>query len=125
MRDSPAIVELNQQIAAVEKQLVQEKARLTSPTNKTLNRTLEEFQRLQLMAEFALEVYKTALTGLEKGRIEATRTLKKVSVLQSPFEPQYPVEPRRIYNTVIFILVALLIAAIMHLVAAIIRDHQD
>jgi capsular polysaccharide transport system permease protein len=125
MPDTPGIVELNLQIAAVEKQLVREKARLTSPNDPTLNRIIEEFQRLQITAEFALEVYKTALVGLEKGRIEATRTLKKVSVLQSPFEPQYPVEPRRIYNTVIFILVALLIAGIMHLLAAIIRDHQD
>ena len=51
--------------------------------------------------------------------------LKKVAVLQSPFQPQYPVEPRRVYNTVVFILVALLIAGVMHLIAAIIRDHQD
>ena len=35
-------------------------------------------------AEFAQDVYKTALIALEKGRIEATRTLKKVSVLQAP-----------------------------------------
>jgi capsular polysaccharide transport system permease protein len=125
MPESPGIIELNQQIAAVEKQLVREKARLTSPTDKTLNRTLEEFQRLQINAEFELEVYKTALAGLEKGRVEATRTLKKVSVLQNPFEPQYPVEPRRTYNTVIFILVALLIAGVIHLIAAIIRDHRD
>jgi len=125
MPDSPAIVELNQQIAAVEQQLVREKARLTSPNDKTLNRTVEEYQRLQLTAEFALEVYKTALAGLEKGRIEATRTLKKVAVLQSAFEPQYPIEPRRVYNTVVFILGALLIAGIVHLIAAIIRDHQD
>jgi capsular polysaccharide transport system permease protein len=125
MPDSPNIVELNQQIAAVEKQLVREKARLTSATDKTLNRTVAEYQRLELDAQFALDVYKAALAGLEKVRIEATRTLKKVAVLQSPFLPQYPVEPRRIYNTVVFILVALLIAGIMHLIAAIIRDHQD
>jgi capsular polysaccharide transport system permease protein len=51
--------------------------------------------------------------------------LKKVSVLQYPNEPQYPLEPRRIYNTLIFILFALMVAGIMHLLAAIIRDHKD
>jgi capsular polysaccharide transport system permease protein len=125
MPNSPNVVELNMQIAAVEKQIAQEKARLTSPNEATLNRTVEEFQRLELEAQFALDVYKTALVALETGRVEATRTLKKVSVLQSPFEPQHPVEPRRIYNTVVFILAALLIAGIMHLLAAIIRDHKD
>jgi capsular polysaccharide transport system permease protein len=122
---SPSVVELNQQVAAVKKQIAKEKARLTSPNSKTLNRTVEQYQRLQMNAEFAMDVYRTALAALEMGRVEATRTLKKVSVLQSPFEPQYPVEPRRLYNILIFILGALLIAGTMHLLGAIIRDHQD
>jgi capsular polysaccharide transport system permease protein len=125
MPKSPSVVELDQQISAVKKQIAKEKSRLASPKHKTLNRTVEEYQRLQLSAEFALDVYKTALAALETGRVEATRTLKKVSVLQSPFEPQYPFEPRRLYNIAIFMLGALLIAGTMHLLGAIIRDHQD
>lgn len=125
MPDSSNIAELNLQIAAVEKQIGQEQARLVSPNGKMLNSIVEEFQRLQMNAEFAQDVYKTALVALEKGRIEATRTLKKVSVLQAPTVPQYPLEPRRIYNTVVFILVALLLAGVVQLLAAIIRDHKD
>jgi len=125
MPKSPSVVELDQQISAVKKQIAKEKSRLASSKHKTLNRTVEEYQRLQLSAEFALDVYKTALAALETGRVEATRTLKKVSILQSPFEPQYPVEPRRLYNIVVFILAALLIAGTLHLLGAIIRDHQD
>ena len=119
------ITELNLQIAAVENQIRQEQGRLVSPNGKKLNSIVEEFQRLQMNAEFAQDVYKTALIALEKGRIEATRTLKKVSVLQAPTEPQYPLEPRRIYNTVVFILTTLLLAGVAHLLAAIIRDHKD
>lgn len=125
MPDSPNIAELNMQIAAVEKQIRQEQTRLVSPNGKMLNSIVEEFQRLQLNAEFAQDVYKTALVALERGRIEATRTLKKVSVLQAPTEPQYPLEPRRIYNIVVFILASLLLAGVVHLLAAIIRDHKD
>jgi capsular polysaccharide transport system permease protein len=62
---------------------------------------------------------------LEKGRIEATRNLKKLSILQSPTVPQYPWEPRRIYNIVVFVLCVMILAGIIHLVAAIIRDHKD
>ncbi len=90
-----------------------------------MNRTVEEFQRLQMNAAFAQDVYKTSLVALEKGRVEATRTLKKVSVLLSPDEPQLSLEPRRLYNTIVFMLAILLIAGILHLLAAIIRDHKD
>lgn len=125
MPDNSNIVDLNLQIAAVEKQIIREQRRLASPDGKTLNRTVEEFQRLQMNAEFVQDVYKTTLVALEKGRVEATRTLKKVSILQSPSEPQYPLEPRRIYNIIVFVLSTLLIAGIVHLLAAIIRDHKD
>jgi len=125
MPASPGVVELNQQIEAVEKQIDRENKRLISPGGAKLNQTAEEYQRLQMNAEFMQQVYQTALSALEKGRIEAARTLKKVTMLQSPTEPQYPLQPRRIYNTIVFILFTLLIAGIVHLLAAIIRDHKD
>ena len=90
-----------------------------------LNSTVEEYQRLQMNAEFAQDVYKTALAALERGRIEASRTLKKVIMLQSPTTPQYSLEPRRLYNTIVFILLMLLLAGVAHLLAAIVRDHKD
>ncbi len=122
---APGVVEVNLQTAAIEKQIAQEQARLAAPNGQTLNTTIEEFQRLQMAADFSEEVYKTALVALEKGRVEATRTLKKVSVLQSPTLPQYPLQPRRTYNVIVFVLVALLLAGVVHLLAAIVRDHKD
>lgn len=121
----PSIVQIDQQIAAVGKQLAQEQARLTSPRGRTLNLAVEEFQRLEMQAAFTQDVYKTALVALEKGRIEATRTIKKVSVLQAPTAPEYPLQPRRLYNTLVFALVAMLLAGVAHLLAAIVRDHTD
>ena len=49
----------------------------------------------------------------------------KLTVLQAPTLPQYPLEPRRMYNIVIFVLIALVLAGIVRLLAAIIRDHKD
>lgn len=121
----PNIVQLDQQIAAVEKQISKEQNRFAAPDGNALNRTVDEFQRLELDAVFAQDMYKTALVALEKGRIEATRTIKKLSVLQAPTEPGYPLQPRRFYNTLVFTLVALLLAGIAHLLLAIVRDHKD
>ncbi|HVW64191.1 MAG TPA: chain-length determining protein [Nitrosospira sp.] len=125
MPNSPDLQEIALQIAAIDKQIYKEKTRLATPSGNALNRKVEEFQRLQLNAELAQDIYKTTLMALEKGRVEATRTLKKVSVLQAPSEPQYPLEPRRIYNSITSILIALFVAGIIHLLAAIIRDHKD
>jgi capsular polysaccharide transport system permease protein len=125
MPNNPAIVDLDMQLAAIDKQITQEQARLVSPNGKMLNSTVEEFQRLQANADFYQEVYKSALIALETGRVEAARNLKKVSVLLSPTQPEYPLEPRRMYNTLVFILATLLLAGIVHLLAAIIRDHKD
>lgn len=121
----PQIVQIDQQIAAIDRQLAREQAKLTAPSGRALNRTLEEFQRLEMQATFAQDIYKTALTALESGRIEATRTLKQMSVIQSPTLPEDSLEPRRIYNSVVFTLVALLLAGVVQLLAAIVRDHKD
>lgn len=122
---APGVVELDMQIGAIDKQLKLEQSRLAAPKGKTLNSTVEEYQRLVMEAKFAEDVYRTSLVALEKGRVEATRNLKKVSTLQSPTLPEYALEPRRIYNIIVFILVTLLIAGVAHLLAAIIRDHKD
>jgi len=123
--ESPTVTDFDLQIAAVKKQISKEQARLTSSNRRTLNRSVKEFQRLKLNAEFAQEVYKTALASLEQARVDAGRTIKMVSVIQSPTHPQYPLEPRRIYNTVVFVLVTLVIFGIASLMRAIVRDHQE
>lgn len=122
---APGIVELDAQLGAMEKQIAQEQARLTAPKGNTLNSTVEEYQRLEMTAMFAQDVYKTALVALEKGRVEATRTIKKVTVLQEATSPEYALQPARLYNITISVLVTLLVAGIVRLLAAIIRDHRD
>lgn len=123
--DHPNIKMLKQSLAAVNRQIDQEKAKLAAPTGKTLNFTVEEFQRLEMEVTFTGDIYKTALIGLEKGRMDATRMLEKVSVLQAPTLPEYPMEPERMYNTVVTLLFAALLAGILKLLESIVLDHVD
>jgi capsular polysaccharide transport system permease protein len=124
-RNHPNILMLRQSLAAVDRQIDQEKAKLASTEGKTLNVTMEEFQRLQMEVTFTRDLYKAALTALEKGRMDATRMLEKVSVLQAPTLPEYPMEPRRIYNTALTLLAAALLAGIFKLLESIVLDHVD
>lgn len=123
--DHPNIVLLDQRIAALERQITQEQAKLAAPGGKTLNRTAEAFAQLELQSKFDLDMYKTALTALEQGRLEATRTLKKVSVLQQANLPQEAKEPRRLYTISVWLITIFLLAGVVHLLAAIVRDHRD
>lgn len=123
--DHPNITMLKQSLAAINRQIDQEKAKLAAPSGKTLNFTVEEFQRLEMEVTFTGDIYKTALIGLEKGRMDATRMLEKVSVLQAPTLPEYPMEPRRIYNAMVTLLFAGLLAGILKLLESIVLDHVD
>ncbi len=123
--DAPTVVETEAQISAVEQQINSEKAKLTSTAGTALNKTVLDYKLLEGQAKLAEQVYRTALVALEKGRIEAARNIKKITVFQSASLPEYPLEPRRIYNTVVFILIALMVAGIVQLIVAIIRDHKD
>lgn len=124
-RDHPNIVLLKQALNAVDQQIKQEKLKLATPSGGTLNANVEEFHRLEMDVQFTQELYKSSLIALEKGRIDATRMLEKVSVLQTATLAEYPLEPRRIYNSIITLLLALMLAGILKLLKSIILDHVD
>jgi len=122
---APDLIQVNEQIRAVDKQLLAQRTRLASTRGNTLNRVAEEYDRLALDAGFQQTIYQTAITALERARVDATRTLKKVSILQQPTLPQYSTEPGRLYYSVTFVLGTLLLAGILQLLIAVIREHRD
>jgi capsular polysaccharide transport system permease protein len=122
---SPAAQDLDNQIAALRREIAKQRARMASPDGKSLNSVVEEQERLQSAVGFAEDVYKTALSALEKERIEAMRKIKNVAIVQAPTLPEYPMQPRRLYNIAVFWLIAMMVAAVLHLLRAIVRDHRD
>ncbi len=122
---SPELKRLNAEIAALKQQIVLEQNRLAANDGQALNRISAEYETIVLRAKFALELYSNTLIALENTRIEASRKLKQVSVLQYPTLPEYAVEPKRLKNSIVFIIMTLLLAGIIHLLLLIIRDHRD
>jgi capsular polysaccharide transport system permease protein len=123
---APDLVTIDSQIGALQQQIKSERARLASSGGgAALNRVADEYERLLLDATFEQEVHRTALAALERARMDATRMLKKVSVLQRPALPEYSLEPARLYTITLFALGALMIAGIVQLIHTIIREHRD
>jgi capsular polysaccharide transport system permease protein len=123
--NAPDMVEIDARVEAIQRQIASEQGRLASRKGAPLNALAEQQERLQAEAVFMEDVYKTALTALEKARVESTRKIKSVSVTQSANLPQDSLEPRRVYNIVTFALVSILLAGVFYLLGAIIRDHRD
>ncbi|MBY0417715.1 MAG: chain-length determining protein [Pararheinheimera sp.] len=122
---SPEVVRLKSEIKALQQQIALELKKTASSSGGALNKISADYQSLELQANFAMELYSNALAALESTRVEAARKLKQVSVLQYPTKPEYSAEPRRLYNTVVFTLFALILTFITHLAIWVIRDHKD
>jgi capsular polysaccharide transport system permease protein len=123
--DSPEVKRVDSEISALETQIAYAQSRMAEQSGGALNVMSAEYQTLELNQQFAQESYSGALAALQNTRIEAARQLKQVSVLQSPTLPEYPVEPSRGYNSVVFGVIAIFLALITHMVILILKDHQD
>ena len=125
--DAPQVKTLRAQINATQAQLEVERARATGTgaQSERLGALTLDFQGLRMRAEFALDAYKVALVAIESARIEATRKVKSLVVIQPPTLPETPEYPRRLYDLTTLLVVCLLIYLVTRLVIATIREHQD
>lgn len=125
--DAYQVATVKAQISATRSQLEAERARTTADGQQSdrLNTLSAEFQSLQLQGEFARDAYKLALTAVENARIDATRKLKSLVVIEPPSLPEEAEYPRRVYDLLTLLVVTTLLYAIVRLVVATIREHQD
>ncbi|MFC6669114.1 chain-length determining protein [Marinobacterium aestuariivivens] len=122
---SPEVLKVAREIQALNNQISLERARMAQQSGGALNTVSSEYQTLELKAQFAQQSYSGALAALENTRIEAARKLKQVSVLQSPTLPEYSIEPRRLYNIIVFAIIALFLGLIFQMLVLIVKDHRD
>lgn len=125
--ESYQVQALRGQVQALRSQVDAERQKATrGPANGSqLNAQAAQFHDLRLQVGFAEDAYKLALTAVENARIEASRKIKSVSVLESPSQPEMAEYPRRLYSLLSLAALCALLYCIARLVVATIRDHQD
>jgi capsular polysaccharide transport system permease protein len=124
--DSHQVQALRTQIAGLREQLDAESRRaITNPRGKSLNVLAGEYQELLARLQFAQDAYKIALTGLETARIESTRKIKSLVLVESPARPESAEQPRRGYTLVVLLLGLTIVYGIIRLVVATIEDHRE
>lgn len=125
--DAAQVRTLRAQIEGLQAQLAAERLRATGEDRKgeRLSALAAEFQALQLQTEVALDAYKGALAAVEAARIESTRKLRSLVVIEPPTLPQSAEYPRRLYNLATLLLACLLTYGVVRLTLATIQEHQD
>ena len=124
--DAPQIVTLKAQIEGIRKQLDDERrGSVTSPDGASLNVIAGDYQELVAELQFETDAYKGALIGLETARIESTRKLKSLVLVESPVLPESAAYPRRLYTLAALLMGLTLLYGIARLVVATIEDHME
>jgi len=123
--DAPALTSLNQRLAAVEKQLVEENARVAGQqsTQGNLNAIVAEYQELTIEAEFAQKQLVSAMASLEQARIQQAAQSRYVVAYQQPTLPDESLYPRPYLFTLYIFLGTLILLGIVSLIWASIREH--
>lgn len=124
--DAPQVKALQAQIVGIRQQLQTEHLRgVTNEGGQSLNILAGEYQELLAELEFKMDAYRGALTALETARIESTRKLKSLVLVESPALPESAEYPRRIYTLFALLMGLSLLYGIGRLIVATIEDHQE
>lgn len=124
--EAPQVEALQAQIAGIRQQLQAERLRsVTNDDGVSLNVLAGNYQELLAELEFQSDAYRGALTGLETARIESTRKLKSLVLVETPALPESAEYPRRIYSLFALLLGLTLLYGIGRLIVATIEDHQE
>ncbi|PZT48899.1 capsule biosynthesis protein [Helicobacter valdiviensis] len=123
--NAPQIIMLKSEIKALNQQLDKESAKIVSSKNsKRLNNLAAKFQDLSIEAKFAQDAYTTALTSVETTRIESSRKIKQLVIIQGANLPQDSTYPRILYNILTIFVILSLLYGIIKLIAMIIEEHR-
>ena len=123
--NAPQIIMLKSEINALKKQLAKETSKIVASSNsKRLNDLAARFQDLTIEAQFAQDAYTVELASIETTRIESSRKIKQLVVIQNASEPQDPEYPKKIYNIITIFVLLSAIYGIVKLIAMIIEEHK-
>jgi len=125
-RSSPQVQVLRGKVDALEKQVIDERKRLSNDGETGVNYTtlIDSYQPLLLEQELATKQYASTLASLEVARIEAQKQQRYLLPFVPPQIPDEAVEPKRLKSIITVFLGLCIIYAIGGLIWAAIKDHM-
>jgi capsular polysaccharide transport system permease protein len=116
---------LKKEMKEIQNAIAAQKGDLSGSSDKRLNKSLFEFEKLKMQLEFDTEVYKNALVQLKTTQANVVKSAKTLSIISKPNMPDgytYPNKPK-VFITILIVMA--LLYGIFGMLAAIIRDHKE
>jgi len=126
-RSSPQVQVLRGKVEALEKQVLDERKRLSNDDEESgVNYTtlIDSYQPLMLEQELATKQYASSLASLEVARIEAQKQQRYLLPFVPPQVPDEALEPKRLKSIITVFLGLCIFYAIGGLIWAAIKDHM-
>lgn len=122
--DNPQIPALDQRADRLRRDIATESAKVIGG-DKSLAGKAQGFDRLLLEKTFAEQSLGAAMAALESARAEAIRKNLYLERLVQPNLPDRAVEPTRIRNILMVLVVTLMLWGVLRLVVSSVREHAD
>jgi len=123
-RENPQIQTLKKRIQMLEIEIKLGSERVAGGA-RSLASKAAEFQRLVLEKEFADRLHASALASLEQARNEAQRQQLYLERIDEPNLPDAALEPRRVRNVLVILVLSLVLWGVLLMVVSGIREHMD
>lgn len=124
---APSIKVLDSQIKAMEAQVIEERAKIGQTAEQkgpaSLTGRIADYEELAVEREFAEKVYVSALSTLERARLDATQQQRYLATFVPPSLPQEALYPKSILNCFLIFAVCAILWALGLLIVYGIRDH--
>ena len=122
--NSPQIPLFQTRIAALEKLIVEERAKVTGDRDSVAT-ALGEYERLTVKRELAEKQLASAFASLEAARLEAQRQQLYLETIAQPNFADYPLYPQRIVSFATIVAACLVAYGITWLLVAGVREHAS
>lgn len=119
---SPQIPLMRTRIAAIEKLIAEERAKITGG-NDSIATSLSEYERLDVQRRLSEKVLASALASLESARLQAQRQQLYLDTIAQPNLADYPLYPKRVASFATIVATCLLAYGIAWLLIASVREH--
>ncbi|MFD1793321.1 lipopolysaccharide biosynthesis protein [Ochrobactrum teleogrylli] len=126
---SPSLKILRRQTDALEQEIAAKKLEATkgegnkSRSSNALSGLLATYETLEVERNFAQQAYASALSSLEKARVEAGRQQRYLAIYEAPLLPEYPLYPKRFLNSLQLGAILTMLWGLGSLIIYSIRDH--
>jgi capsular polysaccharide transport system permease protein len=121
---NPQIPVLRIRVKGLQKEIDKQLGRVAGD-RKSLAATAEQYQRLQLEAQFADRQLAAAMTSLQDAKNEARRKQAYVERIVAPNIPDKALEPRRLRGVLATFMLGLIAWGVMTMLLAGVREHKD